>query len=178
MQRGLPSSYCAGRKRLWGERLLPHCGLFRLLHQPLKFLSIEIYIQYIIIKLWTIRQRRRQRSSMLFDCRISFNAKRQYRGEIFELLMGPKSWVELIPLRPGQLERYSEEDLILLNSSEFKNLASDIAPVWSEEKDEWKNGRLAEWQNGCFIKMDDNLVHTTCTNPPPSQNGCSSKHFS
>ena len=50
-------------------------------------------------------------------------------GEIFELFMGPKSWVELIPYRPGQLGTVwggSGENLIRLNSSEFKNLASGV----------------------------------------------------
>ena len=46
------------------------------------------------------------------------------RGEIFELFLGPKSWVELTPPRPGQLGRYSGEDLIRINTSELKNLAS------------------------------------------------------
>ena len=47
---------------------------------------------------------------------------------IFELFMqGPKSWVELTPPGSGQLGRYSGEDLIRLNSSEFKNLASEAS---------------------------------------------------
>ena len=44
----------------------------------------------------------------------------------FELFMGLKSWVELTPPRPRQLGRYPVgEGLILLNSSELKNLASE-----------------------------------------------------
>ena len=38
--------------------------------------------------------------------------------------MGLKSQWELTPPRPGQLGRYSGEDLIRLNSSEFKNSTS------------------------------------------------------
>ena len=45
-------------------------------------------------------------------------------GEIYEPFMGLKSQVELTPPRPGQLGRYSGEDLIRLNSSEFKNSTS------------------------------------------------------
>ena len=32
---------------------------------------------------------------------------------------------------------------------------------------------MVTWRNGCFEKMDDQLVHTT-----PNQNGCSSQNFS
>ena len=47
-------------------------------------------------------------------------------GGIYKLFMELKSWVQLTPTRPGQLGRYSAEDLIGLNSSEFKNLTSGI----------------------------------------------------
>ena len=46
------------------------------------------------------------------------------RGEIFQLFTGPKSWFYLTPPRPGQLGIGSAEDLIRLNSTELKNLAS------------------------------------------------------
>ena len=39
--------------------------------------------------------------------------------------------MELTPPRPGQLGRYSAEDFIRLNSSEFKNLASDVQTNWN-----------------------------------------------
>ena len=51
-------------------------------------------------------------------------------GEIFELLMGPKSWVELrnsSPARPGPARAAGEvveKHLIRLNSWELKNLAA------------------------------------------------------
>ena len=50
--------------------------------------------------------------------------------------MGLKSQVELTPPWPGQLGRLSGEDLIRLNSSEFKNSTSDSWSILKTEQGE------------------------------------------
>ena len=59
--------------------------------------------------------------------------------------MGPKSWVDLTPPRPGQLGRYVK-DLIRLKYSEFKNLASEVRFLKCYEELSPRRGRLNSWR--------------------------------
>ena len=64
----------------------------------------------------------RSKGNDVFNCRRSNeNRFSEVRFLNCSMFMGPKSWVELTPPRPGQLGG-SGEDLIRLNSSELKNL--------------------------------------------------------
>ena len=62
----------------------------------------------------------RSKGNDVFNCRRSNeNRVSEVRFLNCSMFMGPKSWVELTPPRPGQLGG-SGEDLIQLNSSELK----------------------------------------------------------
>ena len=99
----------------------------------------------------------------------------QYRGEIFELFMGPKSWVELTPPRgpaAGEVQ-YSGEDLIRLNSSEFKNLASVytiqytvhlVQCSWDLQKFFIPSQTLFWWKEHNFINLYDQTILQYLTN--------------
>ena len=111
---------------------------------------------------WTVSSRdsRRRRS-----CMSSFHGIMHCNQcGIYKLFMGLKSWVQLAPTRPGQLGRYSAEDFIGLDSSEFKNLTSGCKLMASSslhtvsttsKRGFWRRHQMSsfKWDLAAFVKL-------------------------